>query len=122
MDKDPIHETFQQARNNYSEAIQITKVEHWAEWLESLDGEEVWTANQLVTGPAPDSRRSQVLTLQVKDPVMRVVTWEACTNADKGDLFYQTFFPVQTAPVPIKPYPPAKWEYKPVTDEQTTEQ
>ena len=41
MDEDPIHEAFQQARNNYSEAIQTTKAEHWTEWLESLDGEEV---------------------------------------------------------------------------------
>ena len=57
-DEDPIHEAFQQARNNYSEMIQTTKVEHWTEWLESLDGEEVWSANQLVTGPASDGGRS----------------------------------------------------------------
>jgi len=57
--------------------------------------------------------------LQVKDRVMKAVTQEAHTNEDKGDLSYQTFFPVQTAPpapVPTKPYPPAKREYEPVTD------
>ena len=54
MDEDPIHKAFQQARNNYSEVIRTTKAEHWVEWLESLDGEEVWSVNQLVTGPASD--------------------------------------------------------------------
>ena len=59
--------------------------------------------------------------LQVKDPIMKLVTREACTNEDKGDLFYQTFFSTWTAlpaPAQTEPYPPAKWEYKPVTDEQ----
>jgi hypothetical protein len=62
-----------------------------------------------------------VPTLQVKDPITKAVTQEACTNEDKGDLFYQTFFPSRTAPpapVPMEPYPPAKWEYEPVKDEQ----
>jgi len=74
VDGDPIHEAFQQARNNYSEAIQTTKVEHWTEWLESLDREEVWSANQLVTGPTSDCGRGQVPMLQVKDPITKVVT------------------------------------------------
>jgi hypothetical protein len=30
-DEDPIHEAFRQARNSYSEAIRITKAEHWTE-------------------------------------------------------------------------------------------
>jgi len=57
VDEDPIHEAFWQARNNYSEAIQTTKAEHWTEWLESLDGEEVWSADWLVMGPASDGGR-----------------------------------------------------------------
>ena len=56
-DEDPIHKAFRQARNKYSEAIRTTKAEHWTEWLESLDGEEVWAANRLVTGPASDGGR-----------------------------------------------------------------
>ena len=59
--------------------------------------------------------------LQVKDPITKAVIQEACTNEDKGELFYQTFFPIRTAPpatAPTEPYPPAKWEYEPVTDEQ----
>ena len=120
-DGDPIHEMFRQSRNKYSQAIRKTKLDHWTEWLESLDDEGVWSANRLVTGPATDGGRSRVPTLQVKDPVTKAVTREACTNEEKGELFYQTFFPVRTAPpapAPIEQYPPAKWDYEPVTDEQ----
>jgi hypothetical protein len=88
VDEDPIHEAFRQARNNYSEVIRTTKAEHWTERLESLDGEEVWVANRLVTGPASDEGRSRVPTLQLKDPITKVVTREARTNEDKGDLFF----------------------------------
>jgi len=62
-----------------------------------------------------------VPTLQVKDSITKAVTQEACTNEDKGDLFYQTFFPTHTAlpaPAPTKPYPTLLWEYETVTDEQ----
>ena len=92
-DGDPIHKIFRQARNDYSLAIRKAKANHWAEWLESLDNAGVWTANRLVTGPASDGGRSRVPTLQVKDPIMKAVTQEARTNEEKGELFYQTFFP-----------------------------
>jgi ribonuclease HI len=121
LDNDPIHEKFRQARNVYSLAIRDAKAEHWLEWLETLDEEGVWTANRLATGPATDGSRGRIPTLHVKDPVTRQVIQEACTNEEKGKLLYQLFFPKRTAPpVPVQrePYPQAKWEYTPTTDEQ----
>jgi len=44
-DGDPIHEMFQQARNKYSQVIHKMKLDHWTEWLEYLDDEEVWIAH-----------------------------------------------------------------------------
>jgi hypothetical protein len=120
-DRDPIHEMFRQARNDYSLAIRNAKADHWSEWLESLDGEGVWTANRMVTGPATDGGRSRVPTLQIKDSATRVVIQEAHTNKEKGELFYQTFFPPRTAapaPAPNEPYPQPRWEYQSITDEQ----
>jgi hypothetical protein len=120
-DADPVHEEFRQKRNDYSQAIWKAKAEHWTEWLESLDDAGVWAANRLVTGPGSDGGRSRVPTLQVKDPATKVVIQEARTNVEKGELFYHTFFPPRTAapaPMPDEPYPPPKWEYQSVTDEQ----
>jgi hypothetical protein len=92
-DGDPIHEAFQQVRNQHSQTICKTKLDHWSEWLESLDDEGVWSVNQLVMGPASDGGRSRVPTLQVKDPITKAVVQEADTNKEKGELLYQTFFP-----------------------------
>jgi ribonuclease HI/exonuclease III len=121
LDNDPIHEEFRQARNIYSKAIRDAKSEHWLGWLETLDEEGVWAANRMATGPAADGGRGRIPTLQVKDPITKRVTQEARTNEEKGRLLYQTFFPRRTAPpapVPEEPYPQAKWEYVPTTDEQ----
>jgi hypothetical protein len=121
LNNDPIHEEFRLARNIYSEAIRVAKAEHWMEWLETLDEEGVWAANRMATGLATDGGRGRIPTLQVKDPVTRQVTQEASTNEEKGKLLYQNFFPKRTAPlVPVQdePYPQAKWEYAPTTDEQ----
>ena len=54
VDKDPIHEEFRRAQNNYSMMIWKTKEEHWIEWLEILDDEGVWTTNWMVSGAATD--------------------------------------------------------------------
>ena len=121
LDEDPVHEAFYQARNEYSKAIHEAKTEHWIEWLEMLDEDGVWTANRMVTGPASDGGRGRIPTLVVKDSTTGRVIREAVTNEEKGRLLYQTFFPRRTAPpVPAQqePYPPAKWEYMPTTDEQ----
>ena len=71
VDNDPAHEEFRQTRNDYSKAIHDTKAEHWLEWLETLDEEGVWAANQMVTGPAMDWGRSRIPKLEVKDPVTK---------------------------------------------------
>ena len=120
-DEDPIHEGFRKAWNEYSTVIQRTKEGHWTEWLETLDKEGIWTANKLVSGPATDGGRSRIPTLLVKDPVTKRTIKEARTNTEKGQLFYQSFFPKRTAPliVPtIDDFMQVKWEYTPTTDEQ----
>jgi hypothetical protein len=120
LDEDPIHEEFRQAWNDYSKAIRDAKAEHWLEWLETLDEEGVWAANRMATGPASDSSRGKIPSLQVRDPITKQVIQVACTNEEKGKLFYKQFFPKRTAPpVPVQnPYPEAKWEYSSITDEQ----
>ena len=85
------------------------------------DKEGVWAVNRMATGPASDGGRGRVPTLQVKDPITKRVVQEASTNEEKGKMLYQLFFPKRAAPlVPVQrdPYPQAKWDYTPTTDEQ----
>jgi hypothetical protein len=44
--------------------------------------------------PPMDAGRTRIPMLQVKDPVMKQTIREASNNADKGQLFYETFFPL----------------------------
>ena len=89
--------------------------------METLDEEGVWVANRLVSGVATDGRRSRIPTLKVKDPVTKQVIREARTNKEKGQLLYQVFFPICTAP-PAAPLEDntiqEKWNYTNTTDEQ----
>ena len=120
-DKDPVHEEFRQAWNTYSKAIHDTKRDHWIEWLETMDEEGLWAANRMVSGDGTDGGRNRILTLMVKDPVTKRIIKEARSNADKGKLLYQDFFPKRTAPpavdcvgTPVQ----EKWVYTFTTDEQ----
>ena len=118
---DPIHEQHRQARNQYSESIRTAKIEHWIGWLEGLDETSVWDASRLVTGPASDGGRTRVPMLQVVDPTTKRVLREATTNVEKGKLLFETFFPAKPgeSSVPVDTiYPPPKWTFENITDEQ----
>jgi len=96
LNQDPVHKEYRRSRNRYSQRMRDTKMEHWAEWLETINEEGIWAVNRLVTGPASDGGRSRMPTLQIRDSVTKAVIREA-TNEEKGELLYQAFFPPQTA-------------------------
>ena len=108
-------------QNTYSAAIRRTKEEHWTDWLETLDEEGLWAVNHLVSGAATDGGRSRILTLSVKDPIMKRIIKEARTNREKGQLLYQDFFPKRKALPAVATYGiniQEKWTYIHTTDEQ----
>ncbi|KAJ7302839.1 hypothetical protein DFH08DRAFT_615852, partial [Mycena albidolilacea] len=50
----PIHEQYRVARNTFSARIKMARERHWREWLAQVDGEDVWTAGQLMKGASSD--------------------------------------------------------------------
>jgi hypothetical protein len=117
----PDHERYRKARNTFTESIRTTKAAHWAKWLAELNDRTVWTANKMVMGPANDGGASCVPTLQIKDPITKITLRENKDNTAKAQTFYSQFFPQrpeEDMTPPNAEYPPAKWTYKPVTDEQ----
>ena len=42
----PSHKQHRTQRNKYSEMIKQTKQDHWFDWLENINGEEIWIANK----------------------------------------------------------------------------
>jgi hypothetical protein len=117
----PDHKRYKIARNLYAEEIRRAKAEHWATWLAEMDGDSVWTASRLATGPASDGGAARMPTLQVRQAGTGAVIQEARDNGDKANMLHRMFFPpqpeVSSAPGDAE-YPAAGWKYAPVTNEQ----
>lgn len=111
---DPAHEEYRTARNAYTQAVKREKKRLWEEWLETMDGEEVWKAGKLVGKDTPDGGRTRIPVLKVDG------TKKADSNETKDQLFFDTFFPKRTADEiePLDEYPNPKWRYKPTSNEQ----
>ncbi|KAF8873835.1 hypothetical protein BD779DRAFT_1451406, partial [Infundibulicybe gibba] len=81
----------------------------------------IWTASRLVTGPSSDGGKARVPDLCIKDPRTKKVTATAKDNKDKSDMFFKAFFPAKPTeqePIDEDQYPPPRWDFQPVTDEQ----
>ena len=116
----PVHEEYRKQRNKYADCIQKAKTEHWVEWLEGIDQTSIWQASRLATSPSTDASKARIPTLQVRNPNTNQVTREAISNAEKGDLLHETFFPQpnpNTPPVPQNyRYPPPLWTFTNITN------
>jgi hypothetical protein len=56
----PAHEEYRVAHNAFSARIKIAREQHWREWLEQIDGEDGWTAGQLMKSVSTDGGRTRI--------------------------------------------------------------
>ena len=82
----PIHTAHREAHNRYSDAIKHAKTKHWQEFLEAVQGPDIWTANRYIANPIGDGGRQCILTLKVPRP--GDATAEATTNEEKATMFH----------------------------------
>lgn len=111
----PCHEEYRTKRNQYSEEIKRTKKEHWVNWLEKINGNDIWIANNYLTAAAGDGGLSRIPTLRRPDGT------SADTNEEKSAALAQTFFPPPpaTSSVPEDAiYPTPVATPAPITDSQ----
>jgi len=117
----PIHESYRRCRNDYAQAIKNTKRDHWEDWLENLEGDEIWAAGRMVGGGGSDGGRARIPVLEVKDAVTKRVKHRASNNDQKSKLFFETFFPKRTEQPKDEGnvcYPPPKWKFQTTSNEQ----
>jgi hypothetical protein len=50
----PCHEEHRIKHNQYSESIKQAKKEHWINWLQETEGNNIWLANKYLTATAGD--------------------------------------------------------------------
>lgn len=80
----------EQARRNYADAIEKAKKTHWEEWLENLQGEEIWIANKYMDKTSSDGAQARVPTLKRKEENGAVIEVE--TNEVKSHFLFKSFF------------------------------
>lgn len=100
----PTHEKLRQARNHYSEAIKKTKAKHWMDWLESIEGDDIWMANKYISSDPGDGGCAKIPTLH---STTNDGPAQLSTNEDKSRALAETFFP----PPPRSPSIPSDPDY-----------
>jgi hypothetical protein len=101
----PCHEELKLLKNEYANEISSTKKQHWTDWLEDIEGNDLWTANRYISSEPSDGGKARIPTLTSKRPDGNTV--EAATNAEKSIMIAKAFFP----PPPLTDSVPADYEY-----------
>ncbi|KAF7373394.1 RNA-directed DNA polymerase from transposon X-element [Mycena sanguinolenta] len=114
----PAHEEYRVARNYFSSRVRAARRQHWLEWLDSIDGADVWTAGQLMKGGSTDGGRTRVPDLRRKSAGGGEEV--AATNSAKSKWMVEEFYPKRGAGATDPPgdtvYPEPLWEYSPISE------
>ena len=115
----PSHQDLQRAHRKYAAEIVKAKTEHWNNFLENAEGNEVWMVNKYLSNPTGDGGQTRIPTLKVKDDSGNTI--EVNTNEGKAKYLMKVFLPPKPStssvpqdynPPPLLPAPPQ------VTEEQ----
>jgi hypothetical protein len=115
----PCHVEYKTLKNQYANEIAATKKQHWIDWLEDLEGNDLWTANHYVSSEPTDGGKSCIPTLTARQLDGSIV--EATTNDEKSTLIANTFFPPPPTTDSIPAdfiYPDPVAPHTPITSDQ----
>ncbi|OJA13662.1 hypothetical protein AZE42_13373 [Rhizopogon vesiculosus] len=101
----PCHDELKIAKNAYADAISKAKQQHWLNWLEEIEGNDLWTANRYISSEPRDGGKMRILTLTMKNADGTIN--EAATNNEKSTMIAKSFFP----PPPVINSVPPNVEY-----------
>lgn len=100
----PAHAALKKAENEFKEAIDTTRTQHWVDWLENISLQDVYIANKYVAGEPTDYSRARVPSLAT---TVNGVPTTVDSNEEKSEVLAESFFP----PPPATPTVPAAYEY-----------
>lgn len=117
----PSHAELKSIKNLYANEITATKKQHWLEWLEDIEGNDLWTANRYISSEPRDGGKTRVPTLTSTNPDGS--NFEATTNLEKSQILAKSFFPPPPVVDLVPPdfiYPDPVSQLPPITTEQIT--
>ena len=106
------------ATSKYAEALEKAKKEHWEQWLEEVDSDNIWMAH-MYTGSSPTDGGAARIPMLKKQTNSR--TENVNINEEKSKLLYKTFFlrPPQRPPADTSTqYPDLACNFTPISNEQ----
>jgi len=90
------HQELKTLKNAYTAKIEETKLTHWINWLEDLEGNDLWTANNYITSEPSDGGKARIPTLTTTTPDGTIT--HATTNEEKSEVIAKAFFPPAPQP------------------------
>ena len=106
------------ATSKYVEALEKAKKEHWEQWLEEVDLDNIWMAHMYPGSSPTDSGTARIPMLKKQTNGQ---TENVDVNEEKSKLLYETFFlrPPQRPPADASmQYPDPACNFIPISDEQ----
>ena len=85
-----MHKAQEEARQAYAAEMEQVKKEHWEQWLEELEGEEIWMANKYVDSPPSDGGKARIPTLRRREANRNIM--DVNENAAKSQYLFDSFF------------------------------
>ena len=113
------HAAHEEARRQYAETIEKAKKEHWEQWLEELQGDEIWTANKYVDSPSTDGGKARIPTLKRQEANGNITDIE--DNTAKSQFLFDSFFSQEQWTHGVNAnaqYPEPAFQFRPVTNVQ----
>lgn len=101
----PSHNDLKAAKDQYANEINATKKQDWQDWLEDIEGNDLWTANKYILSEPCDGGKTRVPSLITTNPDGSKS--EAFTNCEKSEILAKSFFP----PPPVADSIPPDAEY-----------
>jgi len=111
------HRELKTLKNRYANEIESTKKQHWVEWLEDIEGNDLWTANRYISSEPKDGGTTRIPMLTVKRPDGSTVEAHS-TNHEKSQFIAESFFPPPPANDSVPPdiiYPEPVAQHTPIT-------
>jgi len=118
----PLHQCHQELKtlkNAYAAKIEETKLTHWINWLEDLEGNDLWTANNYITSEPSDGGKARIPTLTTTASNGTIT--HATSNEEKSEAIAKAFFPPAPQPTQdddINEYPDPIGPHTPFTKDQ----
>jgi len=86
----PCHNELKMVKNAYTDEIKKAKQQHWLNWLENIEGNNLWTANRYISSEPRDGGKTRIPMLMMKKADGTID--EAATNNEKSIMIAKSFF------------------------------